>query len=301
MTITTVLTAGFLLSAVGWMFYTGENTGLVRYFERGLTGVDRARVPAVPITITTGEIKLMWSTPLFTVNLYQTSLHEKINVQNFNQNLTQMVLDEWKVFLEKNPGTSKSGSDANSANERFFADQKASFESTGKTALDSYDHFQQLKSIFQIAASTFFVNIGQVDLNNLAQTHNIFCWATVQQNCMSHLPHTHPYQLVSGVYYSRVPEGAGAIIFEDPRGPLPPFENRIIYNPKEGDLIIFPSWLLHQVTPTQGDEERISFSCNIPGEWERSTDVSIGFPISMMGADTEPQQNQPPTQNTNQP
>jgi len=110
---------------------------------------------------------------------------------------------------------------------------------------------------------------------------------------MSHLPHTHPYQLVSGVYYSRVPKGAGAIIFEDPRGPLPPFENRIIYNPKEGDLIIFPSWLLHQVTPTQGDEERISFSCNIPGEWERSTDVSIAFPITMMGE--EPKNDPAPT------
>ncbi len=65
-------------------------------------------------------------------------------------------------------------------------------------------------------------------------------WATVHESCINHLPHSHPDQIVSGVYYVKVPGDAGSIIFDDPRGPLPPFDNRIIIRPKQGDLILFP-------------------------------------------------------------
>ena len=47
----------------------------------------------------------------------------------------------------------------------------------------------------------------------------------------------------------QMPDDAGSIIFDDPRGPLPPFDNKLTIRPLAGDLVLFPSWLMHQVRP----------------------------------------------------
>jgi oxalate decarboxylase/phosphoglucose isomerase-like protein (cupin superfamily) len=105
--------------------------------------------------------------------------------------------------------------------------------------------------------------------------NTMFCWATVASQGNFHMLHTHPENQISGVYYSRIPGGAAPIIFEDPRGPRWPFDGRYIHKPSPGDLVLFPSWLAHQVTPTQGKEMRVSWSCNQPGSWEDLADVNL--------------------------
>jgi hypothetical protein len=44
-----------------------------------------------------------------------------------------------------------------------------------------------------------------------------------------------------------MPDDAGSIIFDDPRGPRPPFDAKLTLRPLAGDLVLFPSWLIHQV------------------------------------------------------
>ena len=104
-------------------------------------------------------------------------------------------------------------------------------------------------------------------------------WATVHEAGVSHLAHCHPDSVVSGVYYVKVPQGAGSIVFDDPRGPLPPFDTKMTIKPTLGDLILFPSWLIHQVSQTAGDEPRISIAFNIPGLWKTTATVSEWFPL----------------------
>jgi len=58
-------------------------------------------------------------------------------------------------------------------------------------------------------------------------------------------------QMVSGVYYVKTPPGSGAIQFLDPRGPYPPFDDKLTIRPRAGDLLLFPSWLQHQVMSRQ--------------------------------------------------
>jgi len=54
--------------------------------------------------------------------------------------------------------------------------------------------------------------------------------------------------MVTGVYFVKVKELVESVIFDDPRGPLPPFDHKLTIKPLTGDLFLFPGWLLHQVT-----------------------------------------------------
>jgi len=103
-------------------------------------------------------------------------------------------------------------------------------------------------------------------------------WANTNQKYAHNRNHIHPGGLFSGVYYVQSPKECGRIWFTDPRteahmitmtyGERPPFTWReIYYEPIPGRLIIFPSWLTHEVEPnmtdaTGDDEHRISISFN---------------------------------------
>ena len=90
---------------------------------------------------------------------------------------------------------------------------------------------------------------------------------------------------VSGTYYVAVPEGAGRLWLEDPRGRLKPFGRDIAHTPRPGELLLWPSWLRHGVTPNMNTTHpRISLSFNYNGGcrgdvcWERTADVAAAFP-----------------------
>jgi len=90
----------------------------------------------------------------------------------------------------------------------------------------------------------------------------------------SHTGHIHPHCVLSGTYYVRVPDGASSLKFEDPRLPMmmaapSPREDaddahkRFIYvAPKAGDLLLWESWLRHEVPPNRAASPRISVSFN---------------------------------------
>jgi uncharacterized protein (TIGR02466 family) len=89
-----------------------------------------------------------------------------------------------------------------------------------------------------------------------------------------HSAHIHPHSVVSGTYYVEAPEGSGAIRFEDPRLPLfmaaPPRKSRarrgnrtfVRFQPKPGTLLLWESWLRHEVEPGTTAADRISVSFN---------------------------------------
>jgi len=76
--------------------------------------------------------------------------------------------------------------------------------------------------------------------------------------------HQHSGSVVSGIFYIRAPKG-GDLILSDPRsnavrGYPDPFKHYFkeqIITPKDGDIIIFPSYLWHEVNG-DNDEPRIS-------------------------------------------
>ena len=99
-------------------------------------------------------------------------------------------------------------------------------------------------------------------------------WAIINTGGSTNLRHQHGNSTISGAYYVRAPENCGDIVFYDPR-PAPVYTypkalnpnllnaqvNGI--NPKEGALVLFPSYLDHSVNENLSNEERIVISFNI--------------------------------------
>ncbi|QYJ02059.1 hypothetical protein KUV46_06630 [Thalassovita mediterranea] len=99
-------------------------------------------------------------------------------------------------------------------------------------------------------------------------------WINILGEGGHHSGHIHPGSILSGTLYIAVPEGAGAIRFEDPRlanmMAAPPLrddvaedQSRFVYiDPQPGTLLMWESWLRHEVMASRTEEARISISFN---------------------------------------
>ena len=115
---------------------------------------------------------------------------------------------------------------------------------------------------------------GELDFDLKGRLKLDSLWINVLDPGGVHTGHIHPHSAVSGTYYVAVPDGTGAIRFEDPRLPLmmaaPPRkrqardENRLFATvaPRAGTLLLWESWLRHEVPFNGAQEQRISVSFN---------------------------------------
>lgn len=108
-------------------------------------------------------------------------------------------------------------------------------------------------------------------------------WANINNKYSYNRSHTHPGCLMSGVYYVKTPKNCGRLYFSDPKSmalQIPPvIENtkerqkngllshqwrEVNYDPLEGRVILFPSYLSHEVEQNLNEdgEDRISLSFN---------------------------------------
>jgi len=100
------------------------------------------------------------------------------------------------------------------------------------------------------------------------------CWVNVMSHQVVHGLHLHPLASISGTYYVRTPRGCSGLKFEDPRldrfMAAPPRKVRarrdnqvwVTIPAEQGNLVLFESWLRHEVAPNPTEAERISVSFN---------------------------------------
>lgn len=100
------------------------------------------------------------------------------------------------------------------------------------------------------------------------------CWVNIMPRQVVHSLHLHPLSFISGTYYVSTPKGCSNIKFEDPRlskfMAAPPRlpkhrdDNRafVRYEAETGKVILFESWLRHEVAVNQAEEDRVSISFN---------------------------------------
>jgi uncharacterized protein (TIGR02466 family) len=100
------------------------------------------------------------------------------------------------------------------------------------------------------------------------------CWINIMPRHVVHSLHLHPLSTISGTYYVRTPRGSAGLKFEDPRldrfMAAPPrradcrrANSAWVTVPAEaGQVVLFESWLRHEVPPNPSASERVSISFN---------------------------------------
>jgi len=103
-------------------------------------------------------------------------------------------------------------------------------------------------------------------------------WINILPEGGSHSSHLHPHAVISGTTYVAMPGGTSALKLEDPRSgrlmAAPPRnkdarEDRrtfVYITPEVGDVLLWESWLRHEVPMNMAEAERISVSFNY--KWE---------------------------------
>ena len=99
-------------------------------------------------------------------------------------------------------------------------------------------------------------------------------WINILPEGGTHSSHIHPHSVISGTTYVAMPDGASALKLEDPRSArmmaaptrakdarreMQPF---VYVTPKVGDVLLWESWLRHEVPMNMAEGERISVSFN---------------------------------------
>jgi uncharacterized protein (TIGR02466 family) len=99
-------------------------------------------------------------------------------------------------------------------------------------------------------------------------------WVNILKPGAAHTSHIHPHSVISGTIYVDVPPGASALKLEDPRLAMmmaaPPrradaaedLKSFVYLQPQAGTILMWESWLRHEVPANRARQERISVSFN---------------------------------------
>lgn len=99
-------------------------------------------------------------------------------------------------------------------------------------------------------------------------------WVNVLDGKGGHSGHLHPHSVVSGTVYVALPPGSRGLRLEDPRLPMmmaaPPrfadapeaLRSFVEVAPEPGTILLWESWMRHEVPPGSGAGKRISVSFN---------------------------------------
>lgn len=152
----------------------------------------------------------------------------------------------------------------------------------GYTSYGSIAQLHQASTTFEILEKEInkhvrkFVKHLQMDIDP-KELRMSSCWVNVMPTNVTHSMHLHPLSVLSGTYYVQTPKNSSAIKFEDPRldsfmaSPPRKHDAKTInqrhfsLQPQEGHVVLFESWLRHEVPANQANKERISISFNY--EW----------------------------------
>ncbi len=135
-----------------------------------------------------------------------------------------------------------------------------------------FPEFARLEKILNRHALAFAKSLHWDMRGNLPLVDSL--WVNVLPEGGSHTSHIHPNAVISGTYYVCVPEGAGPIVYEDPRlgfmmaapprkdNAPRPFQAHVPIHPHPGTLVLWESWLRHEVPLNKAEGNRITVSFN---------------------------------------
>jgi len=149
----------------------------------------------------------------------------------------------------------------------------------GYTSYGSLCHLQKMSQTFATLEKKLrrhlntYVRRLELDMQgrSLAMTD---CWVNVMPTRVVHGLHLHPLATISGTYYVKTPRGCSGLKLEDPRldrfmaAPPRRADSHAEHQPwvtipaVAGNVVLFESWLRHEVPPNPTAGERVSISFN---------------------------------------
>ncbi len=173
--------------------------------------------------------------------------------------LDEALLAEGERLRGDGPGVNKSN--------------RGGWHSEGNLFDDPAEPIQTLRhaALLSVMEATRSVT-GKVDPEHFDT--KIFAWMNMNPTGGYNAPHTHPGAHWSGVYYVRQPKvesgNSGMIEFLDPRSDLPAwrllqakaFRPKRKIRPEAGEIVLFPSYLVHWVYPNEAGGERVTIAFN---------------------------------------
>ena len=162
-------------------------------------------------------------------------------------------------------------------NELLFIDKTKSDCNKNEGNITSNDNyilnnknFKQLKTDLDLKVQDYFDKI--ISPSNNITPYITQSWLNYTETNQYHHKHTHQNSLVSGVFYINCHEEHDKIKFFNDGYKTIKLETKDwnMWNSvswwfpvKTGDIILFPSSLIHMVEPKQGDNTRISLAFNV--------------------------------------
>lgn len=203
----------------------------------------------------------MTSISLFPTLVYKNSLSTTpANRSSLNKQLLkeiQIFRKEDKAGLEWSQKNYRHGYTSYGSRDRLFDDSPT---------------FSELKNKIDLHVKKYLKNL-HYNVSSHSLTMNTM-WMNVMPPGAYHTMHIHPQSVISGTYYVSVNKGSSAIQFEDPRmahfmnSPLVSskapahFQRFFKIQPQAGEVVLFESWIRHEVTENEDTKDRISVSFN---------------------------------------
>ncbi|MEC9281545.1 MAG: TIGR02466 family protein [Bdellovibrionota bacterium] len=149
----------------------------------------------------------------------------------------------------------------------------------GYTSYSSYNRLQEFSSSFAELESLIDVSVEKyvealgydIEEGTLKMSN---CWLNIMPTGTHHSGHIHPNSILSGTFYLQMPEDSPGIKFEDPRLIMQmntpgksedlseEMQSFVSIKASDGDLVLFESYLRHEVPANQSEDDRISISFN---------------------------------------
>jgi len=134
--------------------------------------------------------------------------------------------------------------------------------------LADYEEFHELAEMIDKHLNDVCDEIRELSPDFNAKMDNL--WININGPNDYNTRHTHPGGVLSGTIYIDVDEYSGDLVFSNPslihHYPLSAskfFDRAVKYKPKVGLMVIFPSWIEHEVRASPGsNQDRISISFN---------------------------------------
>lgn len=114
----------------------------------------------------------------------------------------------------------------------------------------------------------YYSNKDPIFASRVQQEFTIHYWTNINKPGSRNVMHAHKPGVLSGVYYIQGTDTGDLRIINPANmlgecNPQSPFTRDFFFTPKDRDLIMWPSWLPHEVEPNPSNRDRINIAFDV--------------------------------------